>query len=161
MYRWIGGIAVAVVLLCVGVGCGGGSETSDITKAQYVKKANFICADSNRERFAAAEKEYNPKQRQGSHTVDSPATKALEAELEEIGEKLVKEKVIPSLRKEQERLESLGAPSGDEEQIEKILLNFEKGTDELAEEGYQGILGDQFDQFDKEVKAYGLRCNFS
>lgn len=163
MHRWISGIAVAVVLLCVGVGCGGGSgdTTPEITKAQFVKKANFICADFNRERYAAAEKEFNPKQRHGSHAVGSPATEALETELEELGEKLVKEVVIPSLRKQLEKLESLGLPSGDEAKVEKILQNFDKGTAELEEEGYKGILGDQFDDFDEESDAYGLKCSFN
>jgi len=163
VYRWISGIAVAVVLLGVGVGCGGGSgdTTPEITKAQFVKKANFICADFNRERYAAAEKEYNPKQRQGSHTVGSPATKALEAELEEVGEELVRDVVIPSLRKELEKLESLGMPSGDEAQVEKILQSFDKGTQEIEEEGYKGALGNQFDDFDAESKAYGLKCSFT
>jgi len=159
VYRWIGGIAVAVLLLVVGVGCGGGSETtSDVTKAQFVKKANLICAEFNGQRLAAAEEEFNPKQREGSHTIGSPATKALEAELEVLGEELLMEKMIPSLRREQEKIESIGTPSGDEATIEKILDNMKKGTDEVEEEGYNGVSGDEFDAFERELKAYGVVC---
>ncbi len=162
MYRWIGGIAVAVVLLGVGGGCGGGGDTTpEITKSQFVKKANFICADSKRQRLAWAEEEFNPKQRQGSHKVGSPATKALEAELKELGEELLTKKFIPSLENEQKQIEKLGKPSGDEEKVEKMLQSFEKATAELKEEGFKGILGDQFDQFDKESEEYGLRCSFT
>jgi len=160
VYRWIGGIAVAVVLLVVGVGCGGGSnETiSDVTKAQFVKKANLICTEFQGQRLAAAEKEFNPKQREGSHTVGSPATKALEGELNELGEELLTNEIIPSLKHEQEKLESIGVPSGDEEKLEKMLDNMEKAIGELEENGFQGLAGDQFDAFEREAKAYGMAC---
>lgn len=161
MYRWIGGIAVAMLLLVVGVGCGGGSDdtTSDITKAQFVKKADFICADYKSKRLAAAEKEYNPKQRQGSHTVGSKATEELEAELRELAEKLLHETTIPLIRTQQEKLEALGAPAGDEEKVEQMLDNMEKATGELEEKGFEAVVaGDQFDQFEKEAEKYGLSC---
>lgn len=161
MYRWMSGIAVALLLLVVGVGCGGGSSdtTSDITKAQFVKKANFICADYRSKRLAAAEKEYNPKQRQGTHTVGSKATKELEAELEELAETLLKETTIPLVRTQHEKLEALGAPAGDEEKVEQMLDNMETATDEVAEEGFRGLVGgNQFDQFEKEAEQYGLTC---
>jgi len=153
---------VALLLLGVGVGCGGGGDTtSDITKAQFVKKANFICADYSGKRHTWGEEEFNPKQRQGSHVVGSPATEALEAELKELGEELLKGKFIPSMRQQQEDLESLGAPAGDEEKIETMLQNFEKGVDVLEERGFKGIFGDEFDQFDKESTNYGLHCKLS
>jgi hypothetical protein len=161
VYRWIGGIAVAVFLLVVGIGCGGGSgdTTSDITKAQFVKKADFICADYKSKRLAAAEKEYNPKQRQGSHSVGSKSTKELEAELEELAEDLLHEKTIPLVRTQQEELEALGAPAGDEEKVEKMLDSMEEATDKIDEEGFRGIIGgNQFDQFEKEAEKYGLNC---
>jgi hypothetical protein len=161
VHRWIGGIAVALLLLVVGVGCGGGGgdTTSDITKAQFVKKADFICADYKSKRLAAAEKEYNPKQRQGSHAVGSKATKELEAELEELAENLLQETTIPLVRTQHEKLEALGAPAGDEEKVEKMLDNMETATDKIEEEGFRGIIGgNQFDQFEKEAEKYGLTC---
>ena len=161
MYRWIGGIAVAVVLLVVGVGCGGGSgdPTSDITKAEFVKKADFICADYKRKRLAAAEKEYNPKQRQGSHSIGTKATEELEAELEELAEKLLQETTIPLVRTQHEKLEALGAPAGDEDKVEEMLDNMDQATDEIEDEGFRGIIGgNQFDKFEKEAEKYGLKC---
>jgi hypothetical protein len=151
---------VAVVLLGLGVGCGGGSgdTTSDITKAQFVKKANFVCADSKRERTAIGEETFNPKQRQGSHTVGAKSTKELEAELKELGEELVTEKVVPSLQKQQKELEALGAPAADEEKVEKMLVNMENGISELAEQGYEGLFSNGFDEFEKEAETYGLKC---
>ena len=129
MYRWIGGIAVVLLLLVVGVGCGGGSgdTTSDITKAQFVKKADFICADFKSKRLAAAEKEYNPKQRQGSHSVGSKATEELEAELKEQAEELLTDKLIPLTREEQEQLEALGAPCGGRRKRRKDVRELRQG----------------------------------
>lgn len=160
MYRWIGGLVVAVVLLGVGVGCGGGSgdTTSDITKAQFVKKANFVCADSKRERTAIGEESFNPKQRQGSHAVGAKSTKELEAELKELGQELVTEKIVPSLQKQQKELEDIGAPAADEEKVEKMLANMESGINELAEQGYEGLFSNGFDDFEKEAETYGLDC---
>jgi hypothetical protein len=152
---------MVMVLLCVGVGCGGGSgdPTSDITKAQFVKKADFICADFKAKRLAAAEKEYNPKQRQGSHSVGSKATKELEAELREQAEELLTDKLIPLTREEQEQLEALGVPAGDEENVEKMFANFDKAIGEIEEVGFEGLVGgNQFDAFESEAEKYGLAC---
>ena len=160
MYRWISGIAVALVVLGVGVGCGGSDETtSDITKAQFVKKANFICADYKGKRLAAAEKEFNPKQRQGPHTVGAKATEEFEAELRELGDKLLQEKLLPLTAQQLEELESLGAPAGDEEKVEQMLDNLGKAVEELEGENFEGLIaGNQFDAFESEAEKYGLNC---
>lgn len=159
MYRWIGGITMAVMLLVVGVGCGSGESTSDITKAEFVKKANAICADYTEQRLAAAEKEYNKKVQQESQVTGSSAQKKLAAELEEIGEKLLQETTVPILRTQAKKLKALGAPSGDEETVEAMLNSFEKATDEVEKEGYRGAVGgNQYDQFEKEARTYGLKC---
>lgn len=160
MYRWIGGIAVALLLLGVGVGCGGGSgdTTPDITKAQFVKKADFICADSKQKRTDAA-KELNQKQRQGTHIVGSKAYEELQAELRVIAEKLLRETFFPLMRTQQKELEALGAPAGDEEKVEQMLDNLDQAVDEVEEEGLRGLIGgDQFDQFEEEAAGYGLNC---
>jgi hypothetical protein len=152
---------VAVILLGVGVGCGGGSgdTTSDITKAQFVKKADFICADYKGQRLAAAEKEFNPKQRQGSHIVGSKASEELQAELKEIGEKLFEEIIFPLVKAQQEKLDALGSPAGDEEQVEKMMESLDRAVGEIEEEGLQSAIGgNQFDQFEKEAENYGLNC---
>ena len=151
---------VVAVMLGVGVGCGSSSDETgpSVTKAQFVKKANVICADFKGKRLAAAEEEFNPKQREGSHAVGSPATKALEAELEELGEELLQKEIVPSLESEQDALEALGAPEGDDEKIEAMMASMEKGISELEGVGFQGLAGNQFDPFEKEATEYGLKC---
>jgi hypothetical protein len=160
LYRWIGGIAIAVILACVGVGCGGGggSDGPEISKAEFVKKADFICAEYKSQRLAVAEKEFNPKQRQAIAN-GSKAFKEFQAELPVIGEKLLQEKTIPLMRTQHEELEALGAPDGEEEQVEQMLDNMEKATDETEEMGFpKALVGNQFDEFEKEAEEFGLSC---
>jgi NADH dehydrogenase/NADH:ubiquinone oxidoreductase subunit G len=156
-------VLIGIVVIAGGcVGCGGGGEdeaSASVTKAQFVKKADFICADSKRERTAIAEEIFNPKQRQGSHVVGAQSTEELEAELEELAEELLKEKMIPSLKNQQKKLESLGAPAADEAKVEKMLSNLEKAIDEIEQEGFRGLVGgNQFDEFEKEARTYDLHC---
>lgn len=152
MYRWIIGLAVAVVLLGVGVGCGGGSgdTTSDITKAQFVKKADAICADFSKKRSAAAEKEFNAK---------LAGAGKLTSEVKELGEKLLDESILPLLNEQQEELESLGAPAEDEEKVDAMMENLGKGIGEMEEAEFQEVIaGDQLDPFESEAEKYGLTC---
>jgi len=163
LYRWIGGIAVAVVLLGVGVGCGGGSDdtTPEISKAQFVKKAKFICADYKAKRLAAAEK-FNQKQQQGPHVVGAKATEEFEAEMKAVLEKVVDETIVPLTRTEQEKLEALGAPAGDEEKIEQMIESLDGALEKIEDEGVKGLLAENgFEQFEKEAEKYGLTCKFA
>ena len=145
----------------VGVGCGGGSDgtNSSATKAEFVKQADLICADAKSERLAAAEEEFNPKQRQGGHVVGSAAVKALEAELAELGEEVLQEKMIPSMKSQLKQLEGLDAPAADEAKIQKMLDNMNKAIGEVEKQGFKGLIGgNQFDPFDAEAQSYGLNC---
>jgi hypothetical protein len=158
VHRWIGGIAVAVILSGLAVGCGGGSDGPEITKAEFVKKADLICAEYKSQRLAVAEKEFNPKQRQAIDD-GSKAYKEFQAELPVIGEKLLQEKTLPLMRTQHKELEALGAPDGDEEQVEKMLDSMESATDETEEAGFpKALVGNQFDEFEKEAEEYGLNC---
>jgi len=147
-----------VILAGLGVGCGGGSDSPEISKAEFVKKADFICAEYKSQRLAVAEKEFNPKQRQAIAD-GSKAFKEFQAELPVIGEKLLQEKTIPLMRTQHRELEALGTPDGDEEKIENMLGNMETATDEIEEVGFpEALVGNQFDEFEKEAEEYGLNC---
>ena len=160
MYRWISGVIVAVALLgVVGAGCGGSDSDSEsvavVPKAQYAKSVEKVCASSYKERYTAATKKYNQKQRKAIRAGDA-ATQA--SELEELGEELVQETLIPSFRKQQEDLENLGVPADGEAKVEKMLQSMEEGTDQLEQDGFEKLNYNQFDAFEKEAKAYGLKC---
>jgi hypothetical protein len=155
VYRWIGGFLVMAALLGAGIGCGGGGDetSSDVTKAQFVKKADSVCADFKSQRLAAAEKSYNQKARQG------PETPAFEAELKELAEELLTSEILPLIKQQQEELESLDVPAADEEKIDAMLANLGKATGELEQEGLAGLVaGSMFDAFESETEKYGWSC---
>jgi hypothetical protein len=150
-----------VVLGLVGVGCGGGSDETEstATKAQFVKKAESVCVKWSKERTAAGagfRKKMGPAVPKPDF--GSAERKAKQKELEKIATQLLEESIIPSLRSQQEDLEDLAIPSGSEPKVEKMLKSLETGTDELEEEGVEGIVGNQFDNFEAESEAYGWNC---
>lgn len=160
MYRWISGIAVGIVAIAaLGVGCGGsgdesatGSEAAvHIPKAQFVKKAESLCVDRRKERLAAAEESYNKKVRAADPTAGTER-------FQELAEEVLTESILPSLRKQQEDLEALGTPAADEAKIEKMMQSLEQGIDELEQDGFEKLNYNQLDPFEKETKAYGLKC---
>jgi hypothetical protein len=159
VHRWISGVAVAVVMVGVfGVGCGGGSDsgsssepTAHVSKAQFLKAAAAVCVAGSKERLAAGEASYNKKVRAAGGNVDNKSLKAL-------AEEVLAESIIPSLRKQQEELEAVGVPAADEEKIEKLLQSMEDGTDQLEQDGFEKLNYNQFDPFEEEAKAYGLKC---
>jgi hypothetical protein len=160
VYRWISGVAVAVLALGVfGVGCGGGSDSGSsdsepvahVSKAQFLKTAAAVCVSFSKERLAAGEASYNKKVRAAGGKVNNQDLKVL-------AEEVLAEAIIPSLRKQQEELEAVGAPAADEEKIEKMLQSMEQGTDSIEEEGFEKLNYNQFDPFEEEAKAYGLKC---
>jgi hypothetical protein len=161
LYRWIsGGLVAAVVLgMCVGCGGGGDDSSSDITKAQFLKQADAVCADFRNQRQAVVEEEYGPKQRQGPSGSGQAAFKKFEAEMFELAEAVLNEKVIPLLHDQHEQLASLGAPAADAEKVETMLDNLDKAIGEIEGEDIRAVLtGNNFDAFESEAKKYGLKC---
>jgi hypothetical protein len=96
-------------------------ETSQLSKRQFVKRVNAICQRGLEERTEAVEAyaEENP-----------PANESAQEDL------LVEAFVAvypPSLETELEEIRELGAPQGDERQIEAILRTFRAYIDAVAE----------------------------
>lgn len=115
-------LLAAVVALALIAGCGGGSDssteatTSSMTKAAFLKKGNAICAKGNKEIEQGFE-EF------GKEHKFSKTNEPTQAELEEAAEEVL----IPNIRKELDGIRALGAPSGEEAEVEKILAAAEKG----------------------------------
>jgi hypothetical protein len=151
LYRWISGVVIAVVLLGVGAGCGGSDETeSNVTKAQFVKKAGSICAEFKKERTAAAEKIYSANAGKEPESTE---------EVEKLGEEVLHDASIPSLNEQQEALESLELPADAEDKIEKMFDNLDQAIGEMEDEGIEALRnGNQFDPFEEEAEKYGLEC---
>jgi acetyl-CoA acetyltransferase len=146
----------ALALMLALAGCGGdedatsaggdgGIPTSSLTKAQFLKKGNAICAEIYSEITEKYEAFYE-------------AEKRTEAELDN----KAAEVVTPNVVKLEKRLEALGAPQGQERKVEAILTALEEGV-ERAEEDVSTTRGAHGEfAFEKPYKlmwAYGLkRC---
>ncbi len=105
------------------VGCGDSDEeatASSITKAEFVKKANATCK--------AAE-----EQIQGDFGAYAVEIGELKNPTESDYAKLIEVVLVPNLEEEIEKLRELGAPSGDESEVDAMIEAREESI-ELAEE---------------------------
>jgi hypothetical protein len=125
-WKWAAGL-VALAVVALVAGCGDEDATSDgssasrsaetvttssISKARLIKEGDAICEAGRKKLAAAAEQLFStpPQEREGR------------------GRELVSTVLVPVLKADIARLRELGAPRGDEDQVEAIL------------EGFQGIL---------------------
>jgi hypothetical protein len=113
--------SVALVLLVAG--CGGGDsapEASEASKAAFIKKADAIC----RRGYERMQDDLAPlfKNRQRALQILKHPSKAdYEAVIDKV--------LIPNLSREVKEIRALGAPSGDEDRVEEILVAFEEGIE--------------------------------
>lgn len=148
--------ACAAIAMIVG-GCGGGDDNTDstagtdsteLTKAQFVKQGNAICAKANEELNQEVEKFFKES---GLGEKQSPST----AELKEITEDFV----TPLVGRQVEEIRELGAPAGEEEQVEKVLAAVEEGI-EKSEEDPDSLIAGKNSAFGKANELaidYGLK----
>lgn len=148
-------VAGAAIAMIVG-GCGGGDETTDstagtdsteLTKAQFVKQGNAICAEASEELNNEVQKFFKEN---GVAENEQPAS----AELAEVAEDLV----TPIIGREIEEIRELGAPAGEEQQVDKILSAAEEGV-EKGEKNPDSLLeknGGPFAKANELAIDYGL-----
>jgi len=145
------GVLVAGALVA---GCGGGDDDGDasaagstITKAEFVKGAAAVCAASGKRFTAGIEKLLASKEKKSGQSRE---------------EELVFGTLIPTLEAQQRKISALGAPSGDEEQVEAILDGIQRMIDHLeADPTKYSEETDPYKFVEKPAKAYGVEaCPF-
>lgn len=154
MAKTLMAMLVAVAAIAIIAGCGGGSDSSSteatassLTKAEFLKQGNAICAKGNKEieeGFEEFAKEHH----------FSKKSQPSQVELEEAAEEVL----IPRIRREIDGISALGAPNGEEAEVEAVLAAAEKGLEEgeenpgaMVEEG-EG----PFKEANKLARDYGL-----
>jgi len=119
-------IAALVALAALVAGCGGGDETTDetvtLTKTEFIKQGDAICEKANKQSETEAE--------EFAEDNDFTLEKASKEQLEEA----VAEVLVPNLNQQAEELDGLGAPEGDEEQVEEIVVSLEDAAGEIEDE---------------------------
>jgi hypothetical protein len=117
------GLALLFLAAAAIGGCGGGDETSTypagvsrpIAKVRFLAEADRICHSTNARIEAAA---------------DGLATGRHEPPPSEV-RRVVLRIVVPTLRSELDAIRSLGAPAGDEAEVEAILGATERGIRQI------------------------------
>jgi hypothetical protein len=157
-------VFVAVFVFVV-AGCGGGGTPADesataagkasdgnatqLSKTAFIKQADAICAEGREELSAAAQSVFGAKddEREGL----------------ELG--LVGDVLVPVLETEIDDLRAMGAPPGDEEEVDKIVDEMEEVLQVAEEEPQAFILPpdpsikwrDPWRAADKRAGEYGFR----
>jgi hypothetical protein len=138
--------ALAIVLVVAGCGGGGSStSTSSISKAQFIKKADAVCATGNKRLeadFAAFLQE--------KKNLRDPS----EADFEE----LVGKVVVPNLDREIKEIRALGVPSGDEDEVGEIVTAIEEGLETAENDPKAAVNSSEavFGVSSRLAKEYGL-----
>ena len=138
-------IGAALVAGALFAGCGGG-DSSDTTatalsKAEYQKQGNAICAKGNKVIAAQVQKQFKNGQ---------PTQQQIE--------QFATETAIPTIQNEIDQLRALPAPSGDEATVNAIYDAAQQGID-AAKKDPSIIAQDNpqaFAKANKLAKAYGL-----
>lgn len=110
--------------LCVENGIEGGSESGgggSIGRAEFIEKADEICADSHREIAVKGVAELRKGVKAGKSK-------------EEIEADVLEGLLVPTLEDELEAIRALGAPAGDEGEVEAFLAAFEEVIEEARED---------------------------
>lgn len=141
MYKAIITIGIVATLMA---GCGSsGDETiaASVSKAQFIKQADQVCAEllTKREAAALAWKKEHPG-------------RVGEEELDEA----FREVIVPSVRKQAEALESLTPPAADSAEIARMLDHLTEVNRHLEKEGAKGAHQPVTAKFLAETKKYGL-----
>jgi hypothetical protein len=142
-----GVLAVTVVIM----GCGGGDDdeatASSITKAEFIKQADAACEKGEKQMQVAFGAFSQEKQQEG---VNKPTP--------ELYDELVAAVVVPPIEQEADEIRALGAPDGDEEQIDAFVEAREESI-EIAEGEPKAIISNSdviFGKSSKLADAYGL-----
>jgi hypothetical protein len=143
-------LAAFAAIAMIAAGCGGGgdstTDSSSLTKAEFLKQGNAICAKGNKEiqdGFEEFEEENGLQKKQ-------PTEEQLTEAIETI--------VLPSVSGQVEGIEALGAPSGDEAKVEAITDAVTEAVEE-GEEDPASLTSEKADPFaeaNELSNEYGL-----
>jgi hypothetical protein len=148
---FLAALAVLVALAAVVAGCGGGGDsTTDsttvvLTKTEFIKQGDAICKEATENNQSEAE--------DFAKENDFELEKASKDQLEEA----IAEVLAPSLGKQAEELEALGAPEGDEQKVEDIIAAVEDAAGEIEDDPSLAFEEGTLKKANQLAKAYGFK----
>ena len=135
--------AVLLTLSLAVTGCGGGGSDDEdaapepISKADFSAQADKICADATADLTAEAEA-----------LGEDPSQEQIEA--------FASDSLVPSIQAQHDDIEALGAPEGDEDEVEAILTSLQEGIDTVEADPSTTTSGDPFAEASELAADYGL-----
>jgi hypothetical protein len=136
----MGGITLLFFAL-LAAGCGGSSEEA-LTKSEFVKQGNAICAKATKTREKAVIELIKGADPQTSQ-------KALQREAADIA--------LPPYETAAEEIDDLGAPDGGEAEVEAIVEAMEEAAAQVDANPQTAIAGNlPFRKANKAAESYGL-----
>jgi hypothetical protein len=139
---WLLGLAAVTALVVAG--CGGGDDdstsTSSLAKPAWIAKADAICQQGNQDIEQAANEQFGKQDQQPTDEQVQQFTSAT---------------VVPSVQRQIDEIRDLGAPSGDEDQVNKILDTVQADIDKAK--SATTLQGDTFADGNALATQYGLK----
>jgi len=139
---WLLGLAAVTALVVAG--CGGGGDdstsTSSLAKPAWIAKADAICQQGNQEIEQAANEQFG---KQNQEPTDAQI------------QQFTNESVVPSVQRQIDEIRDLGAPSGDEDQVNKILDTVQADIDKAK--SATTLPDDPFADGNALATQYGLK----
>jgi ABC-type lipoprotein release transport system permease subunit len=134
-------LTAVLALGVIAAGCGSGdddSDTSSLTKSEWIAKADAICQQGNQEIEQAAQQQFG-NQKPTAADVQQFATGT----------------ALPNTQSQVDKIRALGAPSGDEDQVNHILDTVQAEIDKAKAAG--DIEDSTFAEGNSLAKQYGLK----
>ena len=148
-------LALAVGVLALGLvaaGCGSSDDSTDtveetvtLTKAEFIKQGDQICKQAEED----SETEAEEFAEENGFTLENASEEQLEEAVAEV--------LIPALNRQAEEIDALGAPEGDEEQVEEILTALEDASAEVEDDPSIAFEGEALKEASQLAKAYGFK----
>jgi hypothetical protein len=138
---WLLGSVLVVAL--IGAGCGGGDDdnsttTVSLAKPAWIVRADAICKQGNQQINQAANQTF------GNQEPNEAQVRQFQSDT-----------VLPSVQSQIDQIKALGAPSGDEDQVNKILDTVQADIDKAKSSGV--VENSAFADGNALAKQYGLK----
>lgn len=139
-------IGMAIALVALG-GCGGGDDGGEeaLTKVEFIEQGDAICEKA--EKQSANEAEEFAKDN------GFDLEKASGEELEEA----VAAVLVPALSRQAEEIDALGAPEGDKEKVDAIVVALEDGTADVEDDPSLVFEGEPLKEASRLATDYGFK----
>lgn len=142
MFKGVLGLVVALALIAA-VGCGSSSSPEPLTKAEFTKQGNEICAEAARDRLKIISEVAETANPRGNQ--------------EPVQEEII-QKAMPTYEGATEQIAELGAPKGEEAKVETLVGAMEEAAERAKADPHTAVASNApFRKADKAAQELGLK----